>query len=166
MNPRRPRVVVGVSPSPAGLEALRFAVHEAERRIAPLYVVRAWHFNASMRGPEERRWRNEMAAEAVRVVYEAFNDAMGGMPADLDITAVTVENRADLALLAAADRPTDVLVLGGRPGWLMSWIVKHCLRKASCPVVVVPPPELARTARHRTVVRGLLRDAERYAGSS
>jgi nucleotide-binding universal stress UspA family protein len=164
MNRRSRRVVVGVSPSPSGMEALRFAVREADRRQAPLYAVRAWCLNASMRGPEVQQWRAGVAAAALRTVYEAFDDAMGGMPADFDIEVVTVQNRADLALMAVADSSTDLLVLGGRPGWLMSWIVKRCLRKARCPVVVVPPPDLARAARHWAAVRGLVRDAERHAG--
>jgi hypothetical protein len=162
MSRRGPRVVVGVSPSPSGLEALRFAVHEADRRLASLCAVRAWYLNASMRGQEAPRWRTEMAAEAVRTVHEAFDDAMGGMPTDLDIEVVTVENRADLALMAAAGSSTDLLVLGGRSGWLMSWLVKRCLRRARCPVVVVPPPELARVARRWAAVRSLVREAERY----
>jgi nucleotide-binding universal stress UspA family protein len=164
MRRRVRRVVVGVSPSPSGLEALRFALREAESRQAPLYAVRAWYLNASMRGPEEQQWRAGMAAEALRTVYEAFDDAMGGMPADFDIEVVTAENRADLALLAVAGSSTDLLVLGGRAGWLMSWIVKHCLRKARCPVVVVPPPALARAVRRWSTVRGLVRDAQRHAG--
>jgi hypothetical protein len=39
------RVVVGVSRSLAGLQALRYAVAEARRRVAPLVAVRAWYLN-------------------------------------------------------------------------------------------------------------------------
>jgi hypothetical protein len=158
------RVVVGVSPSLGGLQALRYAVAEAVRRRAPLVAVRAWYLNASMRGMDQPRWREEMAADAVHTLHRAFEDGLGGVPAEVDVTAVVVENRADLALLAAAGRRSDLLVLGGRNGWLMSWIVKHCLRGAACPVIVVPPPELARTASRRAAVRALLRDAEQYTG--
>jgi len=49
---------------------------------------------------------------------------------------------------------------------LMSWIVKHCLRAAVCAVVVVPPPELARTRSRRAAVRALLRDAEEYTAQN
>jgi len=160
------RVVVGVSPSLAGLAALRYAVAEAKRRGAPLVAVRAWYLNGSMRGMDEPRWREEMAAEAVRTLYGAFEDGLGGVPADVDVTAVVAENRADLALLAVADRRFDLLVLGGRSGWLMSWIVKHCLRAAVCAVAVVPPPELARTRSRRAAVRALLRDAEEYTAQN
>jgi nucleotide-binding universal stress UspA family protein len=162
MSSRGRRVVVGVSPSPSGLEALRFAVREADGRLAPLHVVRAWCLSTSVYEPVARHRRTEAAAEALHTVYGAFDEAMGGMPADLDIEVATPENRADLALLAVAGRSTDVLVLGGRSGWPMSRIVKRCVRQARCPVVVVPPPELARAARQRAAVRGLVRDAERY----
>jgi nucleotide-binding universal stress UspA family protein len=162
MDTAEGRVVVGVSTSLAGIAALRFGVGEAIRRKAPLIAVRAGYLNASMRGPEMRQWRDEMAADAVRTVHYAFDDAMGAVPPEVAITMVTVENRADLALLAVADRTSDLLVLGGRSRRLMSWIVKHCLRKAGCTVVVVPPPELARTASRRAAVRVLLRDAEQY----
>jgi nucleotide-binding universal stress UspA family protein len=158
------RVVVGVSPSLGGLQALRYAVAEARRRGAPLVAVRAWYLRTAMFGPEEGQWREEMAAEAVHTLRSAFETAMGGVPAEVDVTAMVVGDRVDVALLAAAHRRSDVLVLGGRSGWPMSWIVKQCVRKANCAVVVVPPPELARTASRRVAVRALLRDVEQYTG--
>jgi hypothetical protein len=42
-------------------------------------------------------------------------------------------------------------------------VARHCVRLASCPVVVVPPPALAREGGTRALRRAVSREAERYA---
>ena len=69
-----PHVVVGVSPSLAGLAALRFGVAEARRRQGHVYAVRAWYLHPTYRGSESRRWRAQLADEAARVVYSTQLD--------------------------------------------------------------------------------------------
>jgi hypothetical protein len=90
--------------------------------------------------------------------------AMGGAPPDLPVTVIAAGERADLALTRIADDRRDLLVLGGRAdSRLVSWIVRSCMRRACCPVVTVPPPELAASAVRRSSLRTLIRDVERFS---
>ncbi|GAA1039526.1 hypothetical protein GCM10009557_58350 [Virgisporangium ochraceum] len=157
-----PRVVVGVSTSIAGLAALRFAVAEVRRRQVWLYAVRAWYLHPSCQTAEYRALRTNLAAEAADTIRAAFDAALGGVPADVPVAVVSAGERADRALLRFAENPEDLLVLGGRSGFRWtSWVVRSCLRRAICPVTVVPPPELARAVDRPFSVRTLIRDIER-----
>lgn len=158
---RRSRVVVGVSRSLAGLQALRYGVAESRHRQVPLYAIRAWRFQAPWIGPDLREWRTEIGAEARRYVYEAFDLAMGGIPADVDVAVVAPEGRADLLLTGYAGYPEDLLVLGSSGRWRRNWLIRGCHRQAACPVTVVPPPEFARSGGPAVQTRRLLREAAR-----
>jgi nucleotide-binding universal stress UspA family protein len=141
-------VIVGVSHSLPGLQALRFAVAEARRRGMPLHAVRAWPAPATTRAGSTVLWRQELAVEARWYIREAFNSAFGGVPADVDITVVASSGRADVALKASASGDADLLVVGAPASrWWHSRVVRGCTRGAPCPVIVVPPPELARALR-------------------
>jgi nucleotide-binding universal stress UspA family protein len=161
------RVVVGVSRSLAGLEALRYAAAEARRRHTSLHAVRTWHFDVPWQGDDVLRWRKELAEEALRYVFAAFEAAMGGVPDDVDVTVVAANGRPDLVLTALAEDREDLLVVGGRTGRRQSWLVRGCTRRASCPVTVVPPLTWARDAGGRGSARRLVREVEQYtrAGS-
>jgi nucleotide-binding universal stress UspA family protein len=155
------RVVVGVSQSPAGLQALRYAVAEARRRRVPLHAVRAWRFAVSWHGSDVQQWRSEIADEALRHVHDAFDAAMGGMPTDIEVIVAAPEGRSDTVLTDIAGDCRDLLVLGGSSGrrW-SSWLVRGCVRRAACLVTVVPPPDLARIGDFGALTRRLLREAE------
>jgi nucleotide-binding universal stress UspA family protein len=159
---RDARVVVGVSQSLAGLQALRYGVTEARRRRVPLHAVRAWRFDMAWRGPDARRWRREMAQDALQSVGDAFKLALGGLPVDVDVNMLAAEGRTDQVLTEIAADPGDLIIVGGRGSRWPSWPVRTCLHHAACPVVVVPPPEIARTARPATLARRLLRESERF----
>jgi nucleotide-binding universal stress UspA family protein len=157
------RVVVGVSASLAGLEALRYGVAEARRRQVALHAVRVWQVNVPWRGAEVRRWRDQIAEEALRCVSEAFDAAMGGLPRDIDVAVVAPHGRPDLVLTGIARDRGDLLVLGGRNGRRSGRLVRACTRRATCPVAVVPPPALARGGGSKAAARRLVREAEQYA---
>jgi nucleotide-binding universal stress UspA family protein len=157
------KVVVGVSGSVAGLAALRFGVAEAGRRAVPLYAIRAWPFLRQWRGVSPVSLQRELAAEARRCIDEAFDAAMGGRPTDVEVLSAAPCGRTDLVLTDVADGGHDLLVIGGRTGRRLGWIVRGCARNARCPVVVVPPPELARAAGGPLSVRHLLREARRHS---
>lgn len=134
-----PRVVVGVDGSLTGLAALRAAVGEARRRGLPLYAVRSRTTAISLTNPES--------------IKTAFLDALGSYPADVQIeTAVSTLPIRD-ALRAAACDPRDLLVVGtsGKGPWHALWsgsVARALLRRARCPVLAVPAPEMAHTV-HR-----------------
>jgi nucleotide-binding universal stress UspA family protein len=158
---RDARVVVGVSQSLAGLQALRYGVAEAQRRRVPLHAVRAWRFDVAWRGPDVRRWRREIAQEALKYVGETFKLALGGLPIDVDVNMLAAEGRPDQVLTEMAASPGDLIVVGGHGGRWPSWL-RTCMRRSACPVAVVPPPEIARTARPAILARRLLRETERF----
>jgi hypothetical protein len=155
-------VVLGVSQSSAGLQALRYAVAEASHRRTQVRAVRVWGFEPPWKGPEVARYQEEFAVGALRYIALAFEMALVGQPHDVDVILETPNDRVDRALVTAAGDPTGLLVLGGRvSGRRPSALVRLCLRGAACPVTVVPPPDLG-VAHRRNSVRKLLREISRH----
>jgi len=151
------RVIVGVTGSVGNLQALRCAAAEARRREAPLVAVHAWvppggeMAERQCSVPELRQvWQDA----AWRRLLGAFDTALGGLPSDLPVQAVAIRGDPGRVLVAAADRRDDLLVVGaGRRGvpWrlLRRRVGHYCLTHAACPVLVVPPSELAQEMEHR-----------------
>jgi len=151
------RIIVGVTGSVGNLQALRCAAAEARRRETGLVAVHAW----IPPGGElaERRFSvpelREVWQEAARSrIQEAFDAALGGLPPGLPVEPVIVRGDARRALVAAASRETDLLVVGaGRRGALRQLlhrrVSRYCLTHAACPVLVVPATELAQEMEHR-----------------
>jgi nucleotide-binding universal stress UspA family protein len=160
-------VVVGISPTIAGYQALRYAVAEARERQTTLVVVRV--FNG--RSPGSAPWNATLAEAALDDVRAVFRETFGGVPRDVSIQMVPCEGITGGALVGAADRPADALVIGGsgthrltRP-WSGS-VARYCARHAICPVVIVPPPALARTGRTRRLAKDTASDAEEFLRTS
>jgi nucleotide-binding universal stress UspA family protein len=134
-----PRVIVGVDRSIPGLAALRFAVAEARRRDVPLHAVRV---------------EPELTLAQCEAIDGAFADAFGGIPSDVRVYREVLIGPVAEALTRRAHYSTDVLVVGtdGHGWWHALWfgsISRACLRRAHCPVLVVPGPEMALSARRR-----------------
>lgn len=164
------RVVVGVEDSLAGLQALRYAVAEARRRHARLVAVRGWQVPASWTGGHAAWWGHELAGDARLAIHAAFHAALGGLPADVPVQLCIVRGAPGPTLVGCADRPTDLLVIGGSTrsrGWgpARASVAWYCARHGRCPVVVVPPPDLARTST-RQLVRAVRREAEQLLDRS
>lgn len=160
------RVIVGVQDCLAGLQALRCAVTEARRRAAPLCAVRAWTFPYAGQSVGLRAWRQELVDEAALTVYGAFTTALGCLPVDVDVRVVAPEGGSARALVELADRDDDLLVVGDcqrrRLRRMRSHsVARYCVRHAVCPVLVVPPPALARVSPH-----DLSREAQRFIDAS
>ena len=160
---RESRVVVGVSMSIAGLQALRVAVAEARWRCAPLFAVRACAFRPPWTGPDVELVQMQLRREARRYVCDAFNAAMGGVPQDVRVYVDLANARIDQALLTAAWKPGDVVIIGRharrRPS---NWMIRSCLRHAECPVMIVPPPPGLPEVADRRTARRLLREVSRH----
>jgi nucleotide-binding universal stress UspA family protein len=158
------RVVTGLSGSAGSLQALRLAAEMARDHQAELIPVLAWTppggENADRRCPCETLralWR-EAAWEQL---WAAVNLSLGGPPADVMFSPQAIRGAAGEVLTWTAREPSDMLVIGaGRHGpgrILRSSTARYCLAHASCPVIAVPPSELAarahslggRLARHR-----------------
>jgi nucleotide-binding universal stress UspA family protein len=149
------RVIVGVDDSESGLAALAAATELARASGAPLVAVRAWALGLPRHGG--RRMRHlahphvvlsfsgaEQRLAANVFTRKAFRAAIDGMPAEVDVTIATPNSDPALALVDLAGRPGDVIVVGIRGGHLARSLIhgsvaRYCVRRAHCPVVLVPP---------------------------
>jgi nucleotide-binding universal stress UspA family protein len=151
------RVIVGVTGSVGNLQALRCAAAEARHHETSLVAVHAWvppggdlaerRFSV----PELRQVWRDAAWSRLR---DAFDAALGGLPPDLHMEPVIMRGDPGRVLVAAASRETDLLVVGaGRRGvfrrLLRRQVSHYCLTHAACPVLVVPPSQLAQEMEHR-----------------
>jgi nucleotide-binding universal stress UspA family protein len=163
---RAGRVVVGVDSTLSGLQALRRAVAEARARGVPLVAVRTWTPATASVYPMLPNQREEEVAAASQLVTRAFADTLGGLPTDVEVETLLVPDAPGPALVRIAAWDDDLLVVGtGRRGsWRrMSRTARYCLGRATCPVLVVPPPPLTRGASQRTLLRELRRDLDQLA---
>ncbi|MBK3633569.1 universal stress protein [Streptomyces sp. MBT97] len=135
------RVVVGVGEQGADSAALRFAVREASLRGATLEAVRAWRCPA-----HENTDHPLLAGEPARLheqqAAEVLEQALKGVPEDVDLRRDTVEGPARRVLVNAS-HGADLLVVGARrrPGHrgLQLGRVSHgVLHHSACAVAVVP----------------------------
>ena len=164
MAGRSGRVVVGVDGTLAGLQALRWAVDEARRRNTELCAVRVWQLSGWWPGIEVPGWRLAAGDAAAAEVAGAFLEALGGIPPDVSVHAVVAEGPVPSTLMGYAYRDDDLLVLGAsRHRW--RGVGRTCLRMATCPVVVIPAPALARAGSPRSLARQLRREAEEYVAA-
>ena len=132
-----PRVVVGVDQSLAGYAALRTAVSIARSRQLPLFAVRA--------APDSY-------PNVETYIEEAFAEALGGMPLDLDLRPTRMPGSADAALARVASDRQDLIVVGndgrGMVRAVRSGSVGRTLFKyAHCQILVVPAPAMHRATR-------------------
>jgi nucleotide-binding universal stress UspA family protein len=139
------RILVGIDGSAGSARALAWAVEEAGIRHVPLVAVHAWSTPAPVVGAAGVGMvavtdtdRDVLATAADAVLDKALTD----VPQDVQLERVAVEDHPVQALVsrAAAD---DLIVVGTRGhGELASLVlgsVSHdTLRRAPCPVVVVP----------------------------
>ncbi|KQX67629.1 MULTISPECIES: universal stress protein [unclassified Streptomyces] len=145
------RVVVGVSGSLGSLTALVRAADEARRRGAELWPVLAWE----PPGGELAARRTTAAAVLVedweRLARErllgALREVFGGDGSALRTRPLIARGTPGPALVGTADREDDLLVIGaGRRGLLHRALwpstARHCLARATCPVLAVPPSPL------------------------
>jgi nucleotide-binding universal stress UspA family protein len=148
------RVVVGVSGSAGSLIALRYAADLARSQDAMLAPVLAW----TPPGGElaDRRYpsaelRRLWVQRAWDRLWQAMELAFGGPPADIELGPEVVLGQPGPVLALNARRPGDVLVVGaGRHGALRRMlscrVARYCVSHGGCPVITVPPAQLADVA--------------------
>ena len=144
------RVIVGVHGSLGSLQALRYAADEARQRNVPLLPVTAWippggdlaerrHASPYLR----KVWRDEAIARQ----RAAFEDGLGGYPADLQLELVVARGETGPVLVDTAGQPEDLLIVGtgrraGLGRMLHRSVSRYCMAHAKCPVLAVPPSAL------------------------
>ncbi|HET8684823.1 MAG TPA: universal stress protein [Micromonosporaceae bacterium] len=138
------RIVVGVDGSPGGRLALHWALREAARRGGTVQAVIAWQWD----GPEASGVTdiNPKAAKdrAVQTLYRELDAAVAGFVTPPTVATEVVRGSPSLVLTRAAV-DADVLVLGSHGHGrlhhaVLGSVSEDCIRRACCPVVVVPLP--------------------------
>jgi nucleotide-binding universal stress UspA family protein len=177
------RLVAGVSGSPGSLAALRYAEYLAAAHGAVLVPVLAWEPPGGDRAARAQpaaglmqAWR-EMACQRLD---DALAAVWGGSPPEPGVQPHVERGSPGWVLVNIAGHPGDVLVIGaghGSPARRAARcrVVRYCVARAHCPVVLVPPPELAADIgrpwiawrlRHRTLTPAqVLADHRRPQGS-
>lgn len=148
------RVIVGVNGSLHSLTALHRAAAEARARGAVLVPVLAWtpvggerNYRAQPCPPLLRVWEDAARTRLDHALEEAF----GGLPIGVPVEPMVVRGQAGPVLTGLADRPGDLLVVstGRQDGvrarlrrLLPHSVTRHCLNRARCAVLAVPPSGL------------------------
>ena len=146
------RIVVGVDGTEGGQRALRWAIHEAAARDGSVQAVMAWTADDNDVPPAPSL--DEQREAAMAVLARTIETV--SLPAGVSVASEVVLGRA-ADVLAAAARDADLLVVGSHGhGRLyhsaLGSVSDACVRKAGCPVVVVPVPhQLSEPARDPAV---------------
>ena len=148
------RIIVGVSGSPGSLQALRHAADLARMHQVPVVPVLAWMppgGDLADRSHPSAYLRNLWREAAWQRLWDAIGLAFGCIPDDLAIEVDVIRGEAGHVLVGLAFHPGDLLVIGaGRRGVLAHAlscrISRYCLAHAECPVIAVPPPDLAQVS--------------------
>lgn len=141
---RHGRIVVGVDGSPSSVQALRWALDQAELTGAAVHAVSAWEAHGGQ-GGNARVYPDDVPAERAAVrLSEAIGEAATGR-ASVEVSHKIVEGHPADVLIEAA-RTADILVMGNRghgrfTGALVGSVTQRCIQHASCPVVVIRAEE-------------------------
>jgi nucleotide-binding universal stress UspA family protein len=140
---KTPKIVVGVDGSQPSIEALRWAIRQAELTGASIEAVIAWQFPITAGG---LGWAAESGFDDIN--YEDLSaKALDGVLKDVNPPAsVTIHRRVvdgnPAAVLIDAAADADLLVVGNRghgafADALIGSVSERCVRHARCPVLVV-----------------------------
>ena len=107
-------------------------------------------------GPLREECRN-LACQRLR---DALAAVWWEIPDDPMVEPHVERGPAGWVLVSLACHPADVLLVGAGRRSAVSWrtsstVTRYCLAHAQCPVLAVPPPELARELRHGRLARML-----------
>jgi nucleotide-binding universal stress UspA family protein len=141
-------VVVGVDGSAACLSAIRVAAQEAGFRRTKLIAVMAYSDGTvrdSTGQPAGTVIRGDERAQALTSLRHVVSSALGASQAErvqLQVVAGTA-GRQILETAREAGAQLIVLATRGSVSLLLGTVSQYVLRRAPCPVLVVPPAEPA-----------------------
>lgn len=140
------RIVVGVDGSDAGLAALLWAAGQAAASGAELEVVTVWTHDAMLDDASVNRTLEEARRvhfhELEKLVATVTKD-LGGVDArclapDGDPAGILTDRAKDATMLVVGSHGKGKLHAA-----LAGSVSSACLRHATCPVAVIPPPARA-----------------------
>ncbi|GIF02184.1 universal stress protein [Paractinoplanes rishiriensis] len=139
-------IVVGVDGSDGGRRALEWAVREADARGGAVQAVTAWSWDGLEFGPVTATNPAEAKERATHLLDDEIHALFARHGSHVPIAAEVIEGSPGTAL-AYAGRTADLLVLGSHGHsrirrTVLGSVSEECIRKATCPVVVIPltPP--------------------------
>jgi nucleotide-binding universal stress UspA family protein len=135
-----PRIVVGVDGSALAMNALEFAVEEAQLRHGHLHVTYAYPvMERPVTGSTGKDYYEQVEAEA----REFMNGLMAKAPSTegLDVEWLAVPGNPAEVLIDASDGAALLVVgsrgVGGFKGLMMGSVSTQCVHHSHCPVLVV-----------------------------
>jgi nucleotide-binding universal stress UspA family protein len=153
----RPVIVVGTDGSPGSIEAMRWALRQAQATGAEVRVVLAWEVTvplAYVPNLDDGDWWADIARKAVE-------DATAAEPDVCVPISNEVVNGHPSNVLVEASKAADLLVVGSRGhGRVLEMVLgsvsNHCTHHAHCTVVVVrsPAPDAQNRASSDVLARG------------
>lgn len=136
------RIVAGVDGSPSSIEALKWALKQAELTDSTVEAVIAWHWPVMVGG---YAWApvletTDFAGIAGKTLAAAVTSAIGADDR-WRVTEIVKEGDAAQILIEQAEG-ADLLVVGsrGHGGFteaLLGSVSQHCVHHARCPVVII-----------------------------
>ncbi|UQU61776.1 universal stress protein [Couchioplanes caeruleus] len=137
-------IVAGVDGSEGGRRALDWAVTEAAGRGGAVQAVVAWSWDGMEYGPIAATSPREAADLAAAMLDREVKALVARHGSHVPVAGEIIEGRPADVLTAAA-RTADLLVLGSHGHsrvrhTVLGSVSEECIRKAVCPVVVLPVP--------------------------
>lgn len=133
------RILVGIDGSESSMQALDWALVQAEQTGASVSVVTAWHLPASW-GWGAPIPPPDMPRDDAEDMLEKSLEPVRKLHPNLSIDSQVVEGHP-APMLVEASRTADLLVVGSRghgefAGMLLGSVSEHCATNAHCPVLV------------------------------
>jgi nucleotide-binding universal stress UspA family protein len=142
-------IVVGVDGSEGSRRALRWAVTEARRSEGAVQAITAWYWDGAEGAMLAATDASEQAAHAERISAREIEAVIAETGSATPIAREVVEGYP-VQILIDASRTARMLVLGSHGHGrlhhaVLGSISDECVRKAECPVVVVPLPHTVKS---------------------
>ncbi len=142
-------VLVGVDGSDASRAAIALAAREAHYRSAPLIAVQAYSGERQLGAPAVRPLSIMRTAEEERIdtessLREAVRAVLGDQADGVEVRAVLgLAGRKIVETAQKVNAQLIVLATRGSTSMLLGTVSQYVLRKAPCPVLVVPAGPVA-----------------------
>jgi nucleotide-binding universal stress UspA family protein len=137
---RQHRIVAGTDGSESSIEALRWAVRQAQVTGATLEVITTWDWPSNWGWAVTLPEGYDPEADA-RALLDTVVEPIRKEYPDVAVDTRAVEGHPAPALVSAS-QDADLLVVGSRghgqfAGMLLGSVSEYCVRNAHCPVTVV-----------------------------
>lgn len=137
------RIVVGVDGSEGSVEALRWALQQADRSggDSKVVAIHAWHDVYAAGAPFTVAVNPQVYGDAAeRVLERAVDEATGGKP---ELVERSIVRDAPANAIVEASKDAELVVVGSRgrggfAGLLLGSVSQQIVHHAKCPVVVIP----------------------------